>query len=98
MDKILSKKSTFIKTVFANAIVGLFQKKTPALSEEKKLLLSDIEQALDDLHYARDCFSAATDPEIIEACIFEIKSAEARYSFLLRKAKRLSEKEKQISA
>jgi len=34
---------------------------------------------------------------MIEACIYEIKSAEARYSFLLRKAKRLTERENKIS-
>ena len=98
MDKILSKKNSFMKMLFANATAVFLPKKETNLSGEKQQLLSDIEQALDDLHHARDCFSAATDPEIIEACIFEIKSAEARYSFLLRKAKRLSEKENEISA
>lgn len=98
MDKILGKESSFFRKLFSETIATLTKKKEPDLSEERKQLLADIEKALDDLRYARDCFSAARDPEIIEACIFEIKSAEARYSFLLRKAKRLSEKEKKISA
>ena len=54
---------------------------------ERRVLLSEIEEALADIRHARSCFEEAHDPEMIEACIFEIKSAEARYSFLLRKAK-----------
>lgn len=98
MDKILEKESSFFKKIFSEAIAGITKKKEPSISEERKQLLCDIEQALEDLRHARDCFSSARDPEIIEACIFEIKSAEARYSFLIRKAKRLSEKSNELSA
>ena len=98
MDKILSKKNSLVKNLLSQFLSGLTKKKEADASEERKQLLADIEQAIDDLRYARDCFSSARDPEIIEACIFEIKSAEARYSFLLRKAKRLSEKNNTLSA
>lgn len=98
MDKILSKENPVIKNFICRILGSIPKKKEPTVTEEKRQLLSDIEQALDDLRYARDCFSTARDPEIIEACIFEIKSAEARYSFLLRKAKRLSEKSNERSA
>ena len=73
------------------------KKQEDTISAEKKLLLSEIEKALADLRYARSCFADARDPEMIEACIYEIKSAEARYSFLLRKAKRMTERENKIS-
>jgi hypothetical protein len=32
--------------------------------------------------YAR--FNASTEPELIEACVFEINAAQARYNYLLR--------------
>ncbi len=78
-------------------LTSLFIKKQEdTISSEKKQLLAEIEKSLADLRYARSCFADARDPEMIEACIYEIKSAEARYSFLLRKAKRLTERENKI--
>lgn len=91
MDKTIKKDSALFKDLLSRLSSCFEQKKESPASAEKKQLLEDIEQALDDLRYARECFADARDPEIIEACIFEIKSAEARYSFLLRKAKRMAE-------
>lgn len=53
----------------------------------RRALLRELDDTLAELRYARSCFENASDPEIVEACVYEIKSAEARYSFLLRKAK-----------
>lgn len=55
--------------------------------KSRRAILSEIDATLKDLRAARNCFENASDPEIVEACVYEIKSAEARYSFLLRKAK-----------
>lgn len=75
----------------------LSKKQEDEMTLEKKQLLADIEQALADLRHARSCFAAASDPEIIEACVYEIKSAEARYSFLLRKAKHMASRDSKVS-
>ncbi len=83
---------------FSKKALALFSSKKASgssLSAEKRELLSDIDATLADLRYARTCFAEATDPEIIEACVYEIKSAESRYGFLLRRAKLLAEKEKE---
>ena len=97
MDNVM-KTEAGVFSQLREKISSLFVKKQEdAISAEKKQLLSEIEDALSDLRYARSCFSDARDPEMIEACIYEIKSAEARYSFLLRKAKRLTERENKIS-
>ncbi len=91
MDNIMEKKVGKYKKIILY-ISSLFKKKKEgSVSEEKKKLLSEIEEALSDLRYARKCFEEAHEPEMIEACIYEIKSAEARYSFLLRKAKLMAE-------
>lgn len=97
MDNVM-KTETGALFKLREKISALFVKKQEdAVSAEKKQLLAEIEDALGDLRYARSCFGDARDPEMIEACIYEIKSAEARYSFLLRKAKRLTERENKIS-
>ena len=92
MDKILPKKKQplmqKLSAVLSTAL-GIKPKEDDPLSE-KRALLSEIEKALSDLRIARNCFEDARDPEMIEACVYEIKSAEARYSFLLRKAKLLA--------
>ncbi len=88
MEKTIKKKSLREKFY---PVLSLFTKvKENDADVERRALLSDIENALDDIRHARNCFEEAHDPEMIEACIFEIKSAEARYSFLLRKAKLMS--------
>ena len=87
MEKESNKQKKFIQH-----ILSFFKKdKESAIPCEKEKLLYEIEEAISDLRYARNCFKEAHEPEMIEACIYEIKSAEARYSFLLRKAKRLAE-------
>lgn len=71
-----------------NSIRALFHKeKTVAPTMEKRALLKELDLTLHDLHCARAAFEQASDPEIVEACVYEIKSAESRYSYLLRKAK-----------
>ncbi|MBQ2840879.1 MAG: DUF2508 family protein [Oscillospiraceae bacterium] len=97
MDKSIRKESILFDKL-RTRISPIFQKKKEdTVSAEKKQLLSEIEAALSDLRYARSCFADARDPEIIEACIFEIKSAEARYSYLLRKAKLMAAYDKKMS-
>lgn len=59
------------------------------MSTEKRALLSELDETLAALRTARQNFELASSPEIIEAAIYEIKSAESRYSFLLRRAKQL---------
>ena len=91
MEKTLQKKASPIRDKFLTLIKKTFSKEQENTEDiERQALLSDIEEAISDIRYARNCFEEARDPEMIEACIFEIKSAEARYSFLLRKAKLMS--------
>lgn len=98
MDNVMQKESGRYKKILLY-ITSLFKKKEENVqSYEKKKLLSEIEEALSDIRYARNCFEEAKEPEMIEACIYEIKSAEARYSFLLRKAKLMAEKASEVSA
>lgn len=56
---------------------------TPALLE-LKTSLQDTQSALSHAYAA---FDYTIDPELTEACIFEIRSLQARMNYLLRKIK-----------
>lgn len=43
--------------------------------------LNDLRGALDDA-YTR--FNATVEPELVEACVYEINAVQARYNYLLR--------------
>lgn len=97
MDKTVNTAK--FRKLISDLAISLFPKKEENLAMyEKKRLLSDIEDALSDLRQAKNCFEDARDPEMIEACVYEIKSAEARYNFLLKKAKLLAAKESSIAS
>lgn len=57
----------------------------PAL-RELKTSLRETQTALDQAHAA---FDYTSDPELTEACIFEIRSLQARMNYLVRKIKEL---------
>lgn len=67
---------------------ALFGTKEDDVSEAlRAATLSELDEALQNLRFARSCFSRATDPDLVEAWVYEMKSAESRYSYLLRRAK-----------
>jgi len=76
----------WLKTRAAAHTVFDLKRETPERERELHLL-SELERALVSLRAARTAFSEARDPDLIEALIFEMKTAEARYCFLLKKAK-----------
>lgn len=57
----------------------------PALLE-LKTSLQETQTALDHAHAA---FDYTSDPELTEACIYEIRSLQARMNYLLRQIKEL---------
>ncbi len=57
----------------------------PALLE-LKTSLQETQTALDHAHAA---FDYTSDPELAEACIYEIRSLQARMNYLLRQIKEL---------
>ena len=46
--------------------------------------LTNLRDALDDA-YMR--FNAVTEPELVDACVYEINAAQSRYNYMLRKAR-----------
>lgn len=63
--------------------------KPPArlLSYDEKYLLDELAQSKNALDAAYSCFENATEPDIIDSCIYQVNSAQIRYKFLLERAK-----------
>ena len=76
------KRETSLRSILRNK-----KKKPSAQTLSRRTLLNEIDDTLSELRYARALFESASEPEIVEACVYKIKSAEARYNYLLRKAK-----------
>ena len=57
------------------------------LSYEEKYIIYELTQSKNALDAAYSCFENATEPDIIDSCIYQVNSAQIRYKFLLEKAK-----------
>lgn len=56
-------------------------------SQEQKLLLKAIEQAVEELNSARNFFNNANDPRLVDVAIYQEEAARARYGYLIYQAK-----------
>lgn len=65
----------------------LFRKRPSKAELERRELLEAINSTRDKLSRARISFNNVSDPELVDASIYEINSLQAHYSYLLRKAK-----------
>jgi Protein of unknown function (DUF2508). len=74
-----------------SVIAGVFEvalsKKTS--TEDGTNLLSEIEAVRQRIETVASHFEMQTDPDLIEASIYESKSLAARYRYLFREARRL---------
>ena len=57
----------------------------------KEELTEELRLTAQALRGAYDKFNFVTEPELVEAAIFEIRSLNARYSYLIRRVKELNE-------
>ncbi len=57
------------------------------LTYDEKYLLAEIAQTKNELDAAYSNFENATEPDMIDSCIYQVNSAQIRYKFLLEKAK-----------
>lgn len=74
------------------AIAGVFQMVTNRKCKENRentesKLIAEIETVRQSLETVAAHFESQSDPDLIEACIYETKSLSARYRYLLREAK-----------
>jgi len=72
-------------------ISGVFQlvKSGKENVDDGKNLLWEIETVRESLETVSAHFEYQSDPDLVEACIYEMKSLSARYRYLIREAKKL---------
>ncbi len=63
------------------------KKKETSAEREKRELAEEINATVRDMKHSRHVFANATDPLLLEACVYEIKFLQAKYAFLLSQAK-----------
>ena len=63
------------------------RKKKTFVTYEEKYLVSELLQTRNALAAAYSNFENATDPDLIDSCIYQVNSVQKRYKFLLDKAK-----------
>ena len=67
----------------------LFAKKTPS-DPELDALKAALEAAREDLFLAYQESDHAVDPELVEACVYQISAVKARCNYLIRRIKACS--------
>jgi len=64
----------------------LFAKK-PLGDPELELLKGELANARDDLRQAYRLFNQAVDPELVDACVYQISAVKSRCNYLIRAIK-----------
>lgn len=62
-------------------------KKMELPDERYSLLLADLAQTKIDLESAYANFENVTEPDLIDACIYEVNAVQMKYKFLLNRVK-----------
>lgn len=60
-------------------------------AEERRQLLEGMAQTKTLLNQAYAQFNVHSDPDLVDACVYEINALRSRYSYLVRQVKRLDE-------
>lgn len=68
----------------------IFKRQCP-LSPENQELIDEIDRTKNTIESARNHFEQVVDPTLIDCYIYELKAAQLRYQFLLRRFKLLEE-------
>lgn len=58
-------------------------------NSDEESILSQMRELREQIRLARLQFDQAIEPEIIEACVFEINALQARYAYFLRLAREM---------
>ena len=59
--------------------------------EERRQLLEGMKQTRSQLNYAYAQFNVYSDPDLVDACVYEINALQSRYSYFVRQMKLLDD-------
>ena len=57
--------------------------------EERRCLMEGVAQTRVQLNQAYAQFNLHSDPDLVDACVYELNAQRSRYSYLVRQVKRL---------
>ncbi len=60
-----------------------------ARDEERRQLLEGMQATRVQLNHAYAQFNCYSDPDLVDACVYEINALQSRYSYFVRQVKRL---------
>ena len=64
-----------------------------AHEEERRQLLEGMRSTRAQLNHAYAQFNLYTDPDLVDACVYEINALQSRYSYFVRQVKQLEARE-----
>lgn len=64
-----------------------------AREEDRRQLVEGMRATRSQLNYAYAQFNFCSDPDLVDACIYEINALQSRYSYYVRKVKQLDARE-----
>ncbi|MCI9106576.1 MAG: YaaL family protein [Lachnospiraceae bacterium] len=70
---------------------GFLSKRQQEFPLENQELIEEIDRTRNTIESARNHFEQVVDPTLIDCYIYELKAAQLRYQFLLRRFKLLEE-------
>lgn len=65
--------------------------------DERRFLMEGVAQTRVLLNQAYAQFNMHSDPDLVEACVYEINALRSRYSYLVRQVKRLDAACREVS-
>ncbi len=65
------------------------RKKLERREEERRQLMEGMRETRNQLNYAYAQFNAYSDPDLVDACVYEINALQSRYSYFVRQVKLL---------
>ena len=73
----------------AEAVRSSRRKAAERREEERRQLMEGMRQTRDQLNYAYAQFNLYSDPDLVDACVYEINALQSRYSYFVRQVKLL---------
>ena len=77
----------------AEAVRSSRRKAAERREEERRQLLEGMKQTKDQLNYAYAQFNIYSDPDLVDACVYEINALQSRYSYYVRQVKQMEARE-----
>lgn len=69
--------------------VRFSRKKAAEREKERRQLMEGMKQTRDQLNFAYAQFNIYSDPDLVDACVYEINALQSRYSYYVRQVKQL---------